>query len=994
MASATAGRIKAGAAFVEITADTLSLTNALRKAQNKLLNFGQMLKDLGSDMFILGGFASMPLVKSLDVYSKFDDKIRNLAATLSTTIDKIEPTKKLIQDLGSTTAFSATQVAQGAIDLAHIGFSVQELQYALKPTLNLVRATGEELHRLGDISKYAGAIVKIYGKGIEDFTNVTNVMAYASNESAMEIGDLAESMKMAGPYANMIGEKLEDTAAALMLMSNMGVRGSLAGTSLRNIYMAQAEAVGKLNKADQETRENAKKNLSYFTQLGIKLKDTQGNLISTTKVMQQLRQVLKNAPKDFRVQALEEQFGMRGSIGAANMVNDVEGFLEKAIEKLKELATANKNYTENIANAQEAGLGGLKRSVMAVLEAIQIAFGEGFWGIVGKYQNAVKGTAIVLLEFVKNNKQLVSTLLLGTGAFFTIGVALFAFGTMIKIYARFLGGFINTLSLLGTVLKLPYTGFKLFSNILNSFTQGIRLTAGMILVFCKNLSIISKTVFIQSKLIAALTRAWRVYSQTGVIALKSVGITAKAAWKSFQGLNLIGNLIASIAMSFSTLGIAILGIVGGIYAWERWGEAIKQSISNAFSSNKGIDDFKVRAKKAFNDIKKDGALAIKSIQQSLEIKDFAGALKTAFAGLKVVLLEAIDPFMLAWDKFKADNHGWMVQIKSFLGYYYGKIKIAALKDKHEAERAQENEYVMRDTGRVNAAGQKVYEKFYKPQKDVLDMVTPQGIPIYKYSEEGQKKLGEWTKIAFQNELRRHAEMKKLEADILKSENSDLQTPDVVGNMKKREAEIKKARAELKSKVKEANAYATQYNIWNRLTDLFKNENEQIYLEDKSSIAGQKSLNADMAKFDTIGIDQRDIALRNAIKSARDKILSITQEFDKFKEGVLTDKVVTDEEKKKFRDFTLQLGEANVRLQTLKNKLEETRQQTTEVVTQEATKQNSIGAWSYRELQQAMGKSVAEKTLEATQLGTKYLHQIKKAIERPAYLEDTKYVYAE
>lgn len=977
MALASPGRIKAGQAYIEITSDSAKLVSGIKKAQERVVNFGQSLKGLGTNMVLMGSLTSYPLLRSLGTYSDFDDKIRTLAATLSTTVDKITPLKTLIQELGATTAFSASQVAQGAIDLAHTGFAANELKYVLKPTLNLVRATGEELDKLGEVAEQAGAIARMYGKEVEDFKHVTNVMAYAANESAMGITDLAEAMKMAGPYAKLIGENIEDSAAALMLMANMGVKGSLAGTSLRNIYLTQAAAVGNLNDQNEEIQKTGKQNLSYFTQLGIKLKDTSGKMRSTTAIMQDLALALKRAPNDYKAKALMEQFGMRGSIGAANMASDTQGFLTKATNNLKKLATENENYAATIADAQESGLGGFKRSSLAQFEAMQISFGEGFWQLVAEYKKGISNSIGLLHNFIESNKKLFATLALGTGAFVGIGVALFAFGILLKGYGLVVAGFAKTIGLLASVLKLPIVAFQVLSGTISTFTSVIKIGVGSLLAITKSIKAISKVVLIQSHALKLLTGAWKIYKMTGVVATQTVGVAFKQAFTALKGMNIIGNLAGKLLLSFSNLGVAILAIAGGVYIWERWGSSIKKTISNAFSDNKSIDSFKNRAIKAFESIKKDGALAIKSIQQSLEIKDFAGALKTAFAGLKVVLLEAIDPFMLAWDKFKADNHGWMAQIKSFLGYYYGKIKIAALKDKHEAERAQEEEYVMRDTGRVNAAGQKVYEKFYKPQKDEKRRAGfgPNVRVTYHYSEKAQKQLAEWTKIAAQNEVRRANEMKALEAEILKSENSDLQTPDVVGNMKKREVEIKKARAELKSKVKEANAFAKQYNLLASLTSLFENQSTSIYKEDKSSIKGQAMLNAEMSKFDSMGIDQREVALRDAIKAARENILSIKQEFEKYKEGVLADKVVTTEEQNKLREFILRLGEANTRLGTLKNKLDATNQETQNILSTENKRQSSVkGGWSLREYQST---SAAEKLYEVNVKSYLELQKIRK-----------------
>jgi TP901 family phage tail tape measure protein len=304
MAQATAGRISAGKAFVEIVADKANLIKGLKSAQRDIKAFGQSLKDLGSDMFILGGFTSVPLLKSIKMFAEFDDRIRTLKGVSGATESTMQDLKETIMDLGATTAFTANQVAEGAIELARIGFEADEVKKAIKPTLDLVRSTGESVNKLGEYAGYASSVLKIFKKNADDFNNVTNIMAYSANRSAMSIVDYYESMKMAGPYAQMVGESIEGASSALMLMANMGVRGSLAGTSLRNVYQVLAATAGKLTDVTDEENNAIATNLESLETLGIRLKDTRGNLLSVAQIMDSIKNKLKEMPKNDKLNFL------------------------------------------------------------------------------------------------------------------------------------------------------------------------------------------------------------------------------------------------------------------------------------------------------------------------------------------------------------------------------------------------------------------------------------------------------------------------------------------------------------------------------------------------------------------------------------------------------------------------------------------------------------------------------------------------------------------
>jgi TP901 family phage tail tape measure protein len=259
------GKIKAGHAYIEISANTKKLNAALWAIQAKMKAFGQMLKGVGADLLQLGTGAGLPFYYALKLYSDFDDRIKSLGAISGATDHEMVLLEKHIRHLGATTAFTDAQVAEGAVEMAKLGFSANELQHSLAPALHLVRATGIETHRLGEISSYATNILRVFGLQAEQFSHVCDLMTYASNRSSANVVDLAESLKLAGPAAYNLGESLEDTTALLMVMANVGIRGSLAGTSLRNIFNAIAVQAGKTNGMNAEDIEQAKKYVYGFS---------------------------------------------------------------------------------------------------------------------------------------------------------------------------------------------------------------------------------------------------------------------------------------------------------------------------------------------------------------------------------------------------------------------------------------------------------------------------------------------------------------------------------------------------------------------------------------------------------------------------------------------------------------------------------------------------------------------------------------------------------
>ena len=172
MPNATAPRIRAGEAYVRITADNSALIRGLDAARDALRSFGQSLKGIGADMMQLSGAIALPLAMSAKAFADYDDKVRILAAITGSAANETAALTKYMRELGATTAFTAEQVAQGGVELARMGFNAAEVKDGLKPIMDLVRATGTETFRLGEVASYASATMRGFGLSSEKFAYV------------------------------------------------------------------------------------------------------------------------------------------------------------------------------------------------------------------------------------------------------------------------------------------------------------------------------------------------------------------------------------------------------------------------------------------------------------------------------------------------------------------------------------------------------------------------------------------------------------------------------------------------------------------------------------------------------------------------------------------------------------------------------------------------------------------------------------------------------
>jgi hypothetical protein len=169
---------------------------------------------------------------SVKTAADFEQAMAKVKAVSGATGGAFKALEKQAKDLGSSTVFTATQVAELQENYAKLGFSSEEIGKVTEATLMLAQASGSDLAQAAEV---AGGTLRAFGLDASETSHLTDVMAKSFSTSALDLERFQESMKYVAPVAKSAGISVEQTTAMLGLLANAGVHGSQAGTALRRI---------------------------------------------------------------------------------------------------------------------------------------------------------------------------------------------------------------------------------------------------------------------------------------------------------------------------------------------------------------------------------------------------------------------------------------------------------------------------------------------------------------------------------------------------------------------------------------------------------------------------------------------------------------------------------------------------------------------------------------------------------------------------------------
>ena len=239
------------ALHIAIGARVEGFQRGMTRAQRSLRNFekstrrarGMVVGATGAmarGFAALGAAATIAIADSIRVFADFETSMLRVKAISGATGEEFKGLTDLAKELGSTTAFTAREAAQAMVFLAQAGFDVEEVHKALPKVLSLAAAGQLDLAEAADIT---ANVLRGFGLEANQSGRVADILAASASKSNTSVKEMGEAFSFVGPVASKMGISLEETAAALGVLSNAGQKGTRAGTGLRMVLVKMGQDV-------------------------------------------------------------------------------------------------------------------------------------------------------------------------------------------------------------------------------------------------------------------------------------------------------------------------------------------------------------------------------------------------------------------------------------------------------------------------------------------------------------------------------------------------------------------------------------------------------------------------------------------------------------------------------------------------------------------------------------------------------------------------------
>lgn len=483
--------------------------------------------------------------------ANFEQRMSAVEAVSGATSAEMDQLSQKALDLGAKTSFSAGEAASAIEELAKAGLSVPEIMNGAADATVALAAAGEIA--LPEAATIASNALNQFGLQAKQLPNVADLIAGAANASAISVSDLGMSMSQAGAVANLAGLSFEDTATAIALMGNAGIKGSDAGTSLKSM----------LSRLQPTTA----KQFDLFQQLGIitadgtnKFYDATGALKSFDKVAGVLQGSLKGMTDKQKQATLQTLFGSDAIRAAAIMAdNGAKGF-----NKMSD--AMNKTTAAEVAATRLDNFKGSLEAFMGSLETVGITLGTVFLPALRKIVEAITQALNWFLALsAGTQKAIVAFIAIAAGALLLVAA-------IMKIVI-FIGKFQTALVLLrGTMLA---TWAAALAPILPIIIAIAALVAVVVLLWNKSEAFKTAVLAVWSAIQTAVAAVASWFTGTFVPAMQAV-------WNAIvSGVRVAWNLIVTVIRTYISIVKAIvvtgLNAVRAVWSavWNTFGPVVK-----------------------------------------------------------------------------------------------------------------------------------------------------------------------------------------------------------------------------------------------------------------------------------------------------------------------------------------------------------------------------------------------------------------------------------
>lgn len=370
--------------------------NQSATAMQKIAATGEQLKNVGGNIESAGK-KLLPVTAtvtalgtaSVKTAADFEAAMSKVAAVSGASASEMEALTEKAREMGSKTKFSASEAAEAMNYMAMAGWKTEDMLSGIEGVMNLAAASGEDLAMTSDIVTDA---LTAFGLTAQDSGHFADVLAAASSNANTNVSMMGETFKYCAPIAGSLGFSVEDTAEAIGLMANAGIKSTQAGTSLRTIMTNLSGEVKICGDSIGEVT--------------IATSNADGSMRDLSDILADCRVAFAGLSESEKAAAAESLVGKNAMSGFLALMNAGEGDINKLSGAIDNCDGA----AQNMADTMNDNLEGQLTILKSALEELAISFGQllipalrevvqwlqGFIGFLNSLPEGVKKTIMVI----------------------------------------------------------------------------------------------------------------------------------------------------------------------------------------------------------------------------------------------------------------------------------------------------------------------------------------------------------------------------------------------------------------------------------------------------------------------------------------------------------------------------------------------------------------------------------------------------------------------
>lgn len=351
-------------------------------------------------------------MECIGVAGNFEEAMSNVEALSQSNAQEMAALSAEAKELGATTKFTAQEAGDAMGYMAMAGWDANDMLQGMDGVLQLAAASGEDLAMVSDIVTDS---LSAFGLTAKDTAHFSDVLAAAATNSNTNVAIMGETFKMSASVAGALGYSIEDVAVAMGLMANSGVKGSIAGTALRNTFNGLLEGVTLTGAAFGE-----------YEYCAVKADGTMKDFGATIDELRGYFEQMTEAERVANAQAIAGQRGYNGLLAILNATDADYASLTNSINNCTGAA-------QRMASVKLDNMNGQLTLMNSAWDALKTTIGEQFIPEMRGLYSIGTDVFTGLNEFIKANPAVVKAVTAGVAVIGTATAALTAYAAIKKV---------------------------------------------------------------------------------------------------------------------------------------------------------------------------------------------------------------------------------------------------------------------------------------------------------------------------------------------------------------------------------------------------------------------------------------------------------------------------------------------------------------------------------------------------------------------------------